>query len=64
MMSQKELEMWSINIENAALRVAADYGVETVNSIYSRYNAHSFYELSTCYYSDVFADLEMIANDL
>ena len=50
---------WEINIENAA----AEYGSSTVKSVFARYDAHGFYDLSSCYYSEVFSDLEMIAND-
>ena len=54
---------WEINIENTANAVAAEYGSSTVSSVFARYNAHGFYDLSSCYYSEAFADLEMIAND-
>lgn len=54
---------WEINIENAANVVAAEYGSSTVSSVFTRYDAHGFYDLSSCYYSEVFSDLEMIAND-
>lgn len=42
---------------------AAEYGSSTVKSVFARYDAHGFYDLSSCYYSEVFSDLEMIAND-
>ncbi len=54
---------WEINIENAANAVAAEYGSSTVKSVFARYDTHGFYDLSSCYYSEAFADLEMIAND-
>lgn len=54
---------WSINIENAASRVAAEYGKAVVVSVFRRYGAHSLNDLASCYYSEVFADLEQIAND-
>ena len=53
---------WIINIENAASRVAAEYGKAVVDSVFRRYGAHSIDDLA-CYYSEVFADLEQIAND-
>ena len=62
-MSRNEHEMWEINIENAASRVAAEYGSSAVNSVFARYDAHGFHDLSSCYFSEVFADLEMMAND-
>lgn len=61
-MSRNEHEMWEINIENAASRVAAEYGLSAVNSVFARYDAHGFHDLSSCYFSEVFADLEMMAN--
>ena len=55
--------MWLTNIENAADAVATEYGSEVAKSVFQRYNAHGTYDLSPCYYSEVFADLELIAND-
>ena len=49
---------WIINIENAASRVAAEYGKAVVDSVFRRYGAHSLSNLASCYYSEVFADLE------
>lgn len=54
---------WIINVENAASRVAAEYGKAVVDSVFRRYGAHSIRNLASCYYSEVFADLEQIAND-
>lgn len=54
---------WIINIENAASIVAAEYGKAVVDSVFRRYGAHSLNDLASCYYSEVFADLEQIAND-
>lgn len=62
-MKQSEKTMWIINIENAASKVAAEYGSATVNSIFARYNAHGLHDLASCYYSEAFADLEQMAND-
>jgi len=62
-MTNSEKRMWLTNIENAASTVAAEYGSSTVNAVFARYDAHSFYDLSSCFYSEVFADLEMIASD-
>ena len=62
-MTKSEKRMWLTNIENAANSVAAEYGSSTVKSVFARYDAHGFYDLSSCYYGEVFTDLEMIAND-
>ncbi len=62
-MKQSEKTMWIINIENAASEVAAEYGSATVDSVFARYSAHGLHDLASCYYSEVFADLEQIAND-
>lgn len=62
-MKKAEKEMWRINIENAAAAVAEQYGNETVESVFRRYDAHGLYDLSPCYYSEVFSDLEQIASD-
>ena len=62
-MTENEKEMWTINIETAASRVADEYGSAVVNSVFARYDATGLYNLASCYYSEVFADLEQIAND-
>ncbi|MCD8348260.1 MAG: hypothetical protein LUD16_10020 [Lachnospiraceae bacterium] len=54
---------WIINIENTASRVANEYGQAVVDSVFHRYNAHSLRDLASCYYDELFADLEQIAND-
>lgn len=61
--THSEKEMWEINIRNDANEVATEYGPSTVKSMFARYDAHGFYNLSSCYYSEVFANLEMIVND-
>jgi len=62
-MSRNEKEMWQTNIENAAAKVAAEYGQAVVDSVFCRYDAHDLSDLAPCYYSEAFADLEQIAND-
>ena len=62
-MTKLEKRMWLTNIENAADAVAAEYGSEVAQSVFQRYDAHGTYDLSPCYYSEIFADLELIAND-
>ena len=62
-MTKSEIEMWRINIENAATTVVAQHGNDVVESVFRRYDAHGLYDLSSCYYGEVFGDLELIAND-
>ena len=62
-MTKSEKRMWLTNIENAADAVAAEYGSEVAQSVFQRYDAHGIHDLSLGYYSEVFADLELIAND-
>ena len=62
-MNDSERMMWETNIENAASRVATEYGSAVVNSVFARYDATGLHNLASCYYSEVFADLEQIAND-
>lgn len=62
-MSRNELEMWRINIENVASAVASEYGSSAVESVFARYDAHGLYDLASCYFSEVFADLEMMVNN-
>lgn len=62
-MTRNEIEMWETNIENAASRVTAEYGSSVVNSVFAKYESTGFHNLASCYYSEVFADLEQIAND-
>ena len=62
-MNYSERMMWKTNIENAASRVAAEYGSAVVNSVFARYDATGLHNLASCYYSEVFADLDQIAND-
>ncbi len=60
MMSKKD---WIINLENAAADVAALLGKETVQHILQKYDANSIDDLSPCYYSEVYDDLDFMAND-
>ena len=55
--------MWLTNLENAADAVAAEYGSGVAQSVFQRYDDHGTHDLSPFYYSEVFADLELIAND-
>ena len=62
-MTENEKEMWTTSIETAASRVAAEYGSAVVNSVFARYDATGLHNLASCYFSEVFADLEQIVND-
>ncbi|MBO2527829.1 MAG: hypothetical protein CW335_06615 [Clostridiales bacterium] len=62
-MNQKEKKCWRINIENAVAEATAKAGTEIVKSVFRRYDARNLYDLSPCYYSEVFADLQQIIND-
>ncbi len=54
---------WEINIENTAASVAAKYGNEVAASVFKRYGATYFEDLSPIYYSEVFGDLMLIDED-
>ena len=60
MMSKKD---WIINLENVAADVATLLGKETVQHVLQKYGAKSIDDLSPCYYSEVFDELDFIAND-
>lgn len=62
-MSHEEREMWRISIENAAHEVCEIYGVDVARSVFQRYDATNFDDLSSGYYGEVFGNLELIAND-
>ncbi len=59
-MNKKE---WILNLENAAAEVATLWGQETVQHILQKYDAKSIDDLSPCYYSEVFDELDFMAND-
>lgn len=54
---------WQINIENTVAMVVAKYGFKVATSVFRRYNATCFENLSPVYYSDVFGDLMFLEND-
>lgn len=54
---------WRINIENLAASVSAEYGSEVVESVFRRYGATCFENLSPIYYDEVFGDLLLIDTD-
>lgn len=63
LMTKTEKEMWIINIENATSAVCLQFGSNLAKSVFQRYGANEIYDLSPCYYSEVFGDLELMAND-
>lgn len=56
-------EDWRINIENLAASVSAEYGSEVAESVFRRYDATCFEDLSPIYYDEVFGDLLLIDSD-
>jgi hypothetical protein len=62
-MTKSEKQMWQINIENAAAAVVEQYGIEVVKSVFWRYDAHGLYDLSHCFYNEVFSELTFIGSD-
>ena len=54
---------WQTNIENYAMMVVEEYGTGVVDSVFTRYDATCFEDLSPAFYSEVFSDLQMIAED-
>ena len=56
-------KIWITNIENVASIVATNVGIDTVNAVFGKYDAHNLDDLSPCYYCNVFDELDFIAND-
>lgn len=54
---------WQINIENLATSVSAEYGSEVAESVFKRYGATCFEDLSPIDYDEVFGDLLLIDSD-
>ena len=54
---------WQINIENLAASVSAKYGSEVAESVFRRFGATCFEDLSPLYYDEVFGDLLLIDSD-
>lgn len=54
---------WQINIENLAASVSAKYGSEVAESVFKRFGATCFEDLSPLYYDEVFGDLLLIDSD-
>lgn len=54
---------WWINIENLTASVSAEYGSEVAESVFRRYGATCFENLSPIYYDEVFGYLLLIDSD-
>ena len=54
---------WQISIENTAMSVAKKYGNEVAASVFRRYDATYFEDLSPVYYGEVFGELMLIDED-
>lgn len=54
---------WQINIESLAASISAEYGSEVAESVFRRYGATCFENLSPIYYDEVFGDLLLIDSD-
>lgn len=54
---------WQINIESLAASISAEYGSEVAESVFRRYGATCFEDLSPIYYDEVFGDLLLIDSD-
>lgn len=63
-MTKHDKQNWIDNIQNAADEVASQLGNDTVKHILRKYGASSIEYLSPCYYTEVFNELDFIANDL
>lgn len=63
-MTKHDKQNWIDNIQNAADEVASQLGKDTVMHTLRKYGASSIENLSPCYYTEVFNELDFIANDL
>ena len=63
-MSINDKESWIINIQNTADEVASQLGYENVKHVLRKYGANSIEDLSPSHYTEVFDELDFIANDL
>lgn len=54
---------WETNINNLADSVMEKYGVEATKTLFARYGATCFDDLSPTYYSEVFGDLMLMDED-
>ena len=63
-MTMCDKQNWIINIQNAANEVAALVGSDEVMHILKKYGASSIENLSPCYYTEVFDELDFRASEL
>lgn len=63
-MTKYDKQNWIDSIQNAADEVASQLGNDTVEHILRKYGASSIKSLSPYYYTEVFDELDFIANDL
>lgn len=63
-MTKSEQKNWIINIENSTAAISAQLGPAVVDSVFKKYNAHSFWDLDPVHLPDVFSELYAIEADL
>jgi hypothetical protein len=63
-MTKSDKENWIINIQNAANEVATLFGNDEVTHILKKYGASSIENLSPCYFTKVFDELDFRASEL
>ena len=63
MMTGFEKQNWLYNIQNVAAEVAALIGEKAVQHTLQKYGARTVEDLASCFYSEVFDELDFIAND-
>ena len=54
---------WAINIENAASEAQKHLGAAAVAFVFEKYDAHSVEDLPACYYSEVWDELSLMAEE-
>lgn len=54
---------WIINLENAALVAEKRFDTATVTSVFEKYGAHSVEDLPACFYSEVWGELSLMAEE-
>ena len=62
-MTKSEKRMWLTTLRMPLMLWQLSMVLKLAQSVFQRYDAHGTHDLSPCYYSEVFADLELIAND-
>lgn len=62
-MKQTETQNWLDNLENAVRGATIAKGIADVKAVLRRYDASILDDLASCYYPDVFSELEAMAAD-